>query len=135
MYNRSHGRRRPPIVPQNYSGNAFYRIPYEEKPPADAEFHEVPPCETERERQERCESSPPCECECECERECECKSGHAPILQPIHSQKPSLPFLGGKLFPHGIGNEELLILALILITAGNEDCSDLLLCLILLLFC
>lgn len=132
MYNRSHGRRRPPIVPQNYSGNAFYRIPYEEKPPTEAECREIPdpppvPCEPERECPV-CDGKP---CECECEREKE----RPPILPPLHSQKPSLPFLGGKLFPHGIGNEELLILALILITSGNEDCTDLLLCLVLLLFC
>ena len=124
MYNRSHGRRRPPVVPGNYSGNAFYRVPYEEKPPISVE------------PVEECEVRPSCEdieCECfeECEREKEEK--HCDV-KPIH-EKSTLPFLSGKLFPHGLGNEELLILALILITAGNEDCTDLLLCLVLLLFC
>ncbi len=131
MYNRSHGRRRPPTVPQNYSGNAFYRIPYEEKPPTEAECREIPS------RPEPCETEPGCPVcdEQKCERECECEKKHPPLLPPSDPQKLSLPFFGGKLFPHGIGNEELLILALILITSGNEDCTELLLCLVLLLFC
>ena len=124
MYNRSHGRRRPPTIPQNYSGNAFYRIPYEEKPPTETECRELPP------EPEPCVSECECPSQDECSDECKCK-----ITEPPHEARPSLPFLGGKLFPHGIGNEELLILALILITAGNEDCTDLLLCLVLLLFC
>ena len=119
MYNRSHGRRRPPTVPQNYSGNAFYRVPYEEKVPSEAECPETP--------------KEPCTFECD-PSECECEKDKVPqILKP--QSKDLLPILGGKLFPHGIGNEELLILALILITAGNEECTDLLLCLVLLLFC
>ena len=136
MYNRSYGQRRPPTIPQNYSGNAFYRVPPEQLRP------DPPPvCESECEPKPDAPSPPPCEQECVektacgCEKEgCDCRPDS---FEKPHGSLPSLPFFGGrgKLFPRGIGGEELLILALILITSSSDESNDLLFFLVLLLFC
>ncbi len=64
--------------------------------------------------------------------ECEVCSSPAPEAPP---SKSLFPNFGGKLFPRGIGNEELLILALILTTSQSDNQNDILFYLILLLFC
>ncbi len=120
MYNRQHGQRRPPTVPQNYSGNAFYRVPYSEPEPA-----EEPLPMPEPEPVEAVFDASECE---------EC--GTCPPHDGPQAPSSSLPFnLGGKLFPRGLGSEELLILALILMTSQSEDGNEILFYLILLLFC
>lgn len=137
MYNRRYGQRRPlPTVPQNYSGNAYYRVrpPFAEmqaSPPpshqaaenADASIIEAPPSH----------DCPYCE---QNEAPPVCEEDDAPSSLPNDRNKPSLPFsFAGKLFPNGLGSEELLILAVMLITSqnNNED-NDIFLFLVLLLF-
>ncbi len=67
--------------------------------------------------------------------ECERCESRLPSDEPKETKK-GLPFnFGGKLFPRGLGNEELLILALILMTSQSEDGNEIFLYLILLLFC
>ncbi len=113
MYNRQHGQRRPPAVPQNYSGNAFYRVPYTEPEP---ELEPLPVPEPELADVQDLEA--------------------APIpSEPVVPEKAPLFNIGGKLFPRGLGNEELLILALILMTSQGENGNEILLYLIFLLFC
>lgn len=114
MYNRAYGQRRPPHLPENYSGNAFYRVPIEkeEDKKETCQLPEEAPC---------CE--PPCADDPPSEKREETKGG-------------LLPAISGRLFPRGLGGEELLILALILITSqseGEKD-SDLAPLLLLLLF-
>ena len=124
MYNRSYGTRRPPKVPLNYSGNAFYRVPYEERreEPYKANMTDV------KEEPEICQEEINVT-ECPCEHVGECPK------ETKECKKNGFPAIGGKLFPKGLGNEELLILAMILITSGEESNTELLLCLTLLLFC
>lgn len=121
MYNRQYGQRRPPSPPQNYSGNAFYRVPASEisVSPVDEEVDALQmPNEPEFiEQEEQHDQRAP-------EREADTPPA-----------KHALPIFGGKLFPRGLGSEELLILALILMTAQSENQDDILLYLILLLFC
>lgn len=119
MYNRQYGQRRPPNPPQNYSGNAFYRVPQVELPP--------PPPQEEAPELPLIVEDEPIVHDKEDER-----SAPSTHEQP---QRSPLPLFGGKLFPRGLGSEELLILALILMTAQSEDQNDILLYLILLLFC
>lgn len=122
MYNRQYGQRRPPSPPQNYSGNAFYRVPPSEisVSPLDEpneviqQTNDIAFAVQEEERHDQRDIESPPE---------------------IPSAKHSLPMFGGKLFPRGLGSEELLILALILMTSQSEDQNDILLYLILLLFC
>jgi hypothetical protein len=137
MYNRSYGQRRPPTIPQNYSGNAFYRVPENERRPDPPPPPTPPPCDCE-ECAQVCECENSCEChgkeDCKCEKEC-CTCQTNEHEKPAESNRPTLPFLGGKLFPRGIGGEELLILALILVASSGEQDNDLIFFLILLLFC
>ena len=65
---------------------------------------------------------------------------HAADAATDNNRTPSLAMLpiGGKAgfpFAHGIGTEELFIIALIILLSGNEQASDMVLCLTLLLFC
>ncbi len=122
MYNRQHGQRRPPTIPQNYSGNAFYRVPYTEPEPV-IEPPALPILLAEPEPI----VEPPVECEF-------CENTASPVETP-EPTKPPLLNLGGKLFPRGLGNEELLIIALILMASQSEDGNEILFYLILLLFC
>lgn len=130
MYNRAYGQRRPPTLPQNYSGNAFYRVPPEQLRP-DPPPEDDNRCECEPERQ--CEQEQP-SVDCSCEKECcecrhdECEKGKSLSGLPFFKNR-------GRLFPRGIGTEELLILALILITSSGDENNDLFFFLILLLFC
>ena len=147
MYNRSYGQRRPPRIPQNYSGNAFspsgsVQIPQSHpQPPTPS-----PPPEPDEIRcNDTCERSPspqggmfalppapsplPPEDDCGgCEgavrESCECREEPKP--------KPHA------LFPNGIGDEEMLILGLILLLSqggGECDAGEVIPFLVLLLFC
>ena len=119
MYNRSYRQRRPPTVPINYSGNAFERgapergnfdvMPIPVPPIVEASFEESPREDIKEEK--RCET-------------CEKKEEKPNFLSGL---------FGGKLFPRGIGNEELLLLALILLVAQSGEADELLIYLVILL--
>ena len=120
MYNRSYRQRRPPTVPINYSGNAFERgapergnfdvMPIPAPPIIEASFEESPHEDIKEEkRPETCEKK---------------------------EEKPNFlsGLFGGKLFPRGIGSEELLLLALIILVSQSGEADDLLIYLVVLLF-
>ena len=119
MYNRSYRQRRPPQIPMNYSGNAFERFSPEK---GNFDVMPIPPVEREAmptapefadEKYEKCEN----------------------IEKYEDKEKPNFlsGLFGGKLFPRGIGNEELLLLALILLVAQSGDADELLIYLVILL--
>ena len=124
MYNRSYRQRRPPTVPINYSGNTFERFPPEK---GNFDVMPIPPIECET-----VSPTPSCNDICEVEREkpseCEKHGGRDQNPQNFLSG-----LFGGKLFPRGIGNEELLLLALILLVAQSGEADELLIYLVILL--
>jgi hypothetical protein len=111
----------------NYSGNAFERFTPEK---GNFDVMPIPPiaCETVSEcdclEKEKCESVRDEKCEKidKCDK-CE-EKGKPNFLSGL---------FGGKLFPRGIGNEELLLLALILIVAQSGEADELLIYLVILL--
>ena len=125
MYNRSYRQRRPPTVPINYSGNAFDRQPLER---GNFDVMPIPPAECET----VCEEE---KYESVCEKRCDICNDDAD--KEKCEEKGKLNFLsglfGGKLFPRGIGNEELLLLALILLVAQSGEGDELLIYLVILL--
>ena len=113
MYNRNY-EKRPPEIPSGYNGTAFSEEPTSPAPPFD------PP---------RRPPTPPDE-NCDC---CDCLPAK---IEPPYGKKPPLPSIfGGKLFPNGIGSEEILLLGLILLVSQSETETDALIYLIILLFC
>lgn len=136
MYNRSYGQRRPPRIPQNYVGNAF-------DPPQSVQITPSEPEESERlqpkEETATTQSglfalpAPPQKEECESEEKVgqgACKTCEKPCEE--HKRKPH------SLFPAGVGDEELLILGLILLLShggGTCDAGEVIPFLMLLLFC
>ena len=125
MYSRAYDRNRP-TIPSGYNGTAFSEetltpaLPPERHEHSDRHHHPpmppIPPL-------------PPDE-NCDC---CDC----LPMkIEPPCGKKPPLPSIfGGKLFPNGIGSEEILLLGLILLVSQNENDADALIYLIILLFC
>jgi hypothetical protein len=132
MYSRYHDASNRPIrLPENYNGCAFSPRQEEKRATVAPEIPRrmeiakpspLPPPERER------VSAPPFE--------------EPPAVQQTGVLLPSSPLPG--LFGghsridswlHGIGFEELLLLGLILLLAGSEESSDVVLWLVLLLFC
>lgn len=136
MYNRAYRQRRPPTVPINYSGNAFERsanergnfdvMPIPSPPIVEASFKEQPFKEQPKEepradiREETHKTMREKTEECEKREE----KGRPDLLSGL---------FGGKLFPRGIGNEELLLFALILLVAQSGEADELLIYLVILL--
>lgn len=97
-------------LPENYSGNTF-RESVDEEPVAEAEAETEAALEEKKEREESAETA------------------------ALLSQKDGFGLRLSSLFgSKGIGGEELLILALILLLADSEGCDDLILFLVLLFF-
>lgn len=133
VYKRAHGQRRPPLIPQNYAGNAFPSLEKQEMP--SKEECEISASDTPQmccECEHHCESEG-CEC-CECECECECYNdiSKGSLGKDCPKESPCKDKFG--LFRGGIGSEELLLLSLIFITAQSGQDDGILLYLILLLF-
>ena len=127
MYSRAYDRNRP-TIPSGYNGTAFSEesltpaLPDDRRPPERHEHGD------HGERHHRPPTPPDENCDC-----CDCLP--AKIEAPC-GKKPPLPSIfGGKLFPNGIGSEEILILGLILLVSQNENDADALIYLIILLFC
>lgn len=114
VYKRAYGQRRPPLIPPNYSGNAFREDTAEELPPVSVGEAD-PPVEEELTKESTAPSV--------------CASGeeHGESKTP-KSVSPFSDLLRG-----GLGNEELLLLALIFITSQSGE-SDILPYLVILLF-
>lgn len=110
----------------NYSGNAFERFTPEK---GNFDVMPIPPVE--------CETVPLSElCEDKkCEEVCGKPRKDEKIEKREEVGKPNFlsGLFGGKLFPRGIGNEELLLLALILIVAQSGEADELLIYLVILL--
>lgn len=125
MYNRSYRQRRPPTVPINYSGNVFDRQAHER-----GNFDVMPIPHAERENERDTEK-----CEAVCDTPCDVRGGDIDRGKCDERGKPNFlsGLFGGKLFPRGIGNEELLLLALILLVAQSGDGDELLIYLVILL--
>ena len=123
-YNRSYRHRRPPTVPINYSGNAF------ERPHTDRDNIDVMPIPVEAPIAVETVEAPPTPETVETERESVATSS-----RQTDEKKPNFlaNLFGGKLFPRGIGNEELLLLALILLVAQSGESDELLIYLVILL--
>ena len=130
MYNRSYRQRRPPTIPINYSGNAFSRTPPEKgnfdvMPIPSPPMIEVTPTECEEKHADKCEK----ECDDHNEKPSECGNREDSAKHNFLSG-----LFGGKLFPRGIGSEELLLLALIILVSQSGEADDLLIYLAILLF-
>ena len=128
VYKRAYGQRRPPLIPPNYSGNAFASGDRQAYGETESELKE------DRENAAGCDRDVCLSCEhaqsCaekECEDNCEKKEHAGSCGEKSLTQSP---FPG--IFKNGIGSEELLILALIFMTANGGD--DILPYLVLLLF-
>ena len=154
MYSRAYDRNRP-TIPSGYNGTAFsegavtpvlpdadYRqnreerkkyperhervVDYDDRRPP--ERHEHGDHGDHEDRHHRPPSPPDEDCGC-----CDCLPAK---IEPPCGKKPPLPSIfGGKLFPNGIGSEEILLLGLILLVSQNENDADVLIYLIILLFC
>ena len=129
MYNRSFRQRRPPQIPMNYSGNAFERFTPEK---GNFDVMPIPPIERETVHERT-------SCDGEI-REAVCdkpfdNEKHEKTSKCEEKEKTNLlsGLFGGKLFPRGIGNEELLLLALILLVAQSGEADELLIYLVILL--
>ena len=107
VYKRSYGQRRPPLIPPNYSGNAFN---------TESAFTDEPAPDVTPDTQEA--SAVPQSDERGTESESEKRTSASPFSD---------------IFRSGIKSEELLLLALIFITAQSES-NDVLPYLIMLLF-
>ena len=137
MYSRYHNASQRPIrLPENYNGCAFSAKPPEEK-------YDAPKSQPPRQMEiGRPSSLPPIE-----ERAQPKRPSEPPAEELLEAQKTSAPLLsaplpglfGGHGRPpsllRGVGFEELLLLGLIVLLAGNEELSDIVLWLVLLLFC
>ena len=125
MYSRAYDRNRP-TIPNGYNGTAFSEETVTPALPLEhPERHE----HGDRHHRPPLPPMPPDE-NCDC---CDC----LPMkIEPPCGKKPPLPSIfGGKLFPNGIGSEEILLLGLILLVSQNENDADALIYLIILLFC
>ncbi len=147
MYNRSYGQRRPPRIPQNYSGNAFspsgsVQIPQSHPqpttPPPPPEPDEIrcnDACERSPSPQGGMFALPPAPSPLPPENDCGgCKDAVREPCECREEQKPK----PHSLFPNGIGDEEMLILGLILLLSqggGECDAGEVIPFLVLLLFC
>lgn len=104
-------------IPEHYSGCAFSEIAASAPPPRE---EPLPP-----------PSAPAHTAESHGEKQAPPKEADRPALLPLSlSIGNHLPFLGGSL-----GSEELLLIGLILLLARSEQDNDLILWLVLLLFC
>lgn len=123
-YNRSYRHRRPPTVPINYSGNVF------ERPHVDRDNIDVMPIPVEDPIVIETVEDPPDFKTVQQENE-----GATDPPRKTDEKKPNFlaNLFGGKLFPRGIGNEELLLLALILLVAQSGESDELLIYLVILL--
>lgn len=137
MYNRSYGQRRPPRIPQNYAGNAFG--PQGSVPLPQPHIPEDPPKESPADPSSAGSSepqgsifalpAPPMQAPDEAFR-----TEEDPLREKVESQKPA----PHPLLQKSLGDEELLILALILLLSqggGSGDAGEVIPFLILLLFC
>lgn len=127
MYNRNY-EKRPPEIPSGYNGTAFSEEPtspapsFDRRPPERHEHGDI------GDRPHRPPTPPDENCDC-----CDCLPAK---IEPPCGKKPPLPSIfGGKLFPNGIGSEEILLLGLILLVSQSETETDALIYLIILLFC
>ena len=104
MYSRAYDRNRP-TIPSGYNGTAFSEETVTPALPSDRRPHEHP---EHGDRHHRPPMPPDENCDC-----CDC----LPMkIEPPCGKKPPLPSIfGGRLFPNGIGSEEILILGLILL--------------------
>lgn len=120
MYNRAFGQRRPPIIPDNYSGVAFGAPPPppedEKEPVAIVPGLPAPP--------------PPAPPSDGC---CDTCNDSPPKREPKPCQCP--PDIGSQLPILGIGEQDLLIIILILLISQGDDVDGVLPYLVLLLFC
>ena len=129
-------------LPENYNGCAFQKSPTPKK-----ELHgrlEVAKptpyvAEETRERPPLLHSEPPMPPPPPCDVH-ETEAEHPPVSAPLPSALPRLfPFLSGggvrSLFSRGLDFDQLLILSLIMLLLGNDENTELILCLALLLFC
>ena len=116
VYKRAYGQRRPPLIPPNYSGNAFRNE--ETVEPVNVEADEIKETQSADVREENVTSPPPPTVPDESAVEKRVKKSESPFTDLMRGT---------------LGNEELLLLALIFITS-QSGASDILPYLVILLF-